>query len=873
MTNETLNFGQNKSITVNEGETANIFFYDNGNYLLSKLGTGVTINAGHLPLTYLKTTDQGNVNYNYTYKKIILTVTQQNNKYTVTQRVYKLGIDNASGIITETLMTTTTDSKGKEIPIEPVVYKNLTQKQFDDLNKESEYGIGLGENILYERCLDYRDSAASDTSLISNDLFDFIEDSNQKGSIIISDYFSTEKDNVMMNGTSLKTLLEGTNGVGIMGDVNAINSLTINNGTFLDETIYGGKENDTLYATKGNDTFRIVIGSAVKGDTIIDASAGDGVVFGTLNENGEFIAEEDTNNIIFTKLGDDLILSRPTNTNKTDKVTVTKYFEATEPSIKVNGKIIDSTTLLLTMEGNPKKSNNLIGSDFADKFIGGKKTDKITTGKGADIINAGKGKDEITINGEGAKAININNGDGDDTVIFSDNTASLDIEYNVGEEYTSGIVFSKDGNNLVLTRSYTKDTVTKKDGTLTIKDYFKETGEVNLSNTIKCSQTNISDLISEQGLLIQGNPTKKNTLVGSSYKDIIIGGKKSDTITTGAGNDDITAGKGKDTITINANGDKTVIFGKGDGDDTIIFSDTTANLRLKYNSEVKNFIRNEYSYSKLGNNLVITRSYVTKNNKGQEVTKTDGTATIKDYFKSDGSVNISNNIYLDDSETPINVESIELPVTEGVYDTDIKTTIYTGTISKDIFSYNGKKSVAFEDPNVTDDTYNVTVTKGKSDLTISDAGGNDTMNITNKTSDLRIIFNVDKDGNVVKYTDEDKNDYYSILLFNKNSVNLNNYKNASGMIEILDYFKDIPEESESHYALGNGCIETVNTKDAKAVNMDGWINYVAGQVSAWLTKNEFDKTSMEILNSDDTNAVKSLLQVFNDASNNYTKNI
>ena len=873
MSDAILEFGQNKTVNISAGETTNISFFESGNYILSKQGTGAVINAGNLPLTYLKTVDGIEKTFNYTYKKVILTVTEQNKKYTVTQRIYALGIDNLSGVITETLQTTTTDSKGEEVAISPIVYKNLTQQQFDKLNEDSEIAIGLGENIVYERYLDDSDTSAKVTSSRNSNLFDFIEDESKKGSINVYDYFSIAQDGVSINGTSIKTLLEQTNGVGIMGDVNAINSLYIDNGTFLDETIYGGKVNDYLYATEGNDLFKIVIGSAVKGDTINDSSAGDGVVFGTLNNKGEFAAEQDIEKIIFTKLGDDLIISRPVDKKNTDKVTVAKYFESQTPSINVNGKTVNSETLLLTMEGNSKKTNTLIGSDYADKFIGGKKADKIITGKGNDIINTGKGGDEITINDEGVKTLNLSKADGNDTIIFSNSSASLDIEYNAGGGYTTQTTFLKDGNNLVLSRSYTKNNVTKNDGKVTVNNYFKENGEINVTNAISCGQTNITELISAQGLSIKGNAKKKNDLIGTSYKDNIVGGKKSDTITTGKGNDTITAGKGNDTITINGSGTKTVMLGKGEGNDTVVFSDAAAVLRLVYNSGVKNVLRNEYSYSKSENNLVITRSYVVKNKKGQELTKADGTITIKDYYKADGTINIPNNIYIDDSETPINVTSIEMPVTEGIYNSDIKTTTYTGTVSKDIFSYNGKNSVAFEDSNITDDIYNVTVTKGKSDLTVYDAGGNDIMNINNKTADMRIIFNVDKNGNVVKYTDEDKNNYYSLLLFNKNSVNYNDFKNASGMAEILDYFKDIPQASTSHYELGNGCIETINTTDTAGMNMDSWINYVAGQVAGWLSENNPDKTSMEILNSDDSMAVKSLLQVYTNAGYEYSQQV
>lgn len=860
-----LEFGKNSTTTIKENEQTNISFNSQGSYIFSKIGANAVINSGYLPLTYEKATTDGTEIYNYNYNKIIYTVVEQNGKYTITQRVYKLSFSNNNDFITETVQTTETKD-GTEIPINPIVYKNLTQKQFDNLNKNSEISLSVGENIFYKRS-----DADGKNSILNNNLFDFNSNNSQKGSLTLLNYFSVEQDGVKINETSIKNLLEQTNGLGILGDVNAINSLTINNGTFINETIIGGKLGDKLYSTKGNDTFQIVIGNAIKGDEIYDASQGDNIIFGILNESGIFESEETLDNIIFTKLGDDLIITRPVDTKTSDKITVLKYFETENPSINVNSSSIDKDTLILTTEGNLKKNNTLIGTDFSDKIIGGKKVDTITTGKGTDTVKASKGNDIITVDGEGTKTFYYNQDNNNDTIIVSNSLAAIDIEYDVDNDNEPSIFYSKDNNNLVLTRQYTKNNVTKTDGTVVFKDYFNEEGKLNITNTIKYKNTNISELIKNQKLLISGNAKKKNNLIGSIYADIITGGKKSDAITTSKGDDIINPGKGNDTITIDNYGAKTLNYGKGDGDNTIIFTDNIATLNIVYNSGVKNFVKNDYSYSKSGNDLVITRYYVTKNKKEQEISKSDGKTIIKDYFKTDGTVNISNKIYLDNSQTAINIENHNITITDGTYDSETNTTTFNGTVSKDIFNYNGKKSVAFEDLNNTNDTYNVNIKKGQSDLSINDNGGNDIMNINNKSKDLRLIFNVDKNGNVIKYRDDEENDYYSLLIFNKNSVKYNDYKNAFGMVEIFDYFKDISENSTSKYEAGAGIIETINTTDKTTLNMDNWINYVAGEVSKWLTESNTNKTSMEILNSDDKTSIKSLLQIFANIEYNETQ--
>ena len=86
----------------------------------------------------------------------------------------------------------------------------------------------------------------------------------------------------------------------------------------LNETITGGKSADNLYATDGDDVFQIIEGSAVKGDTVYDAKLGDNIVFGTLDDTGKFISDAGLDKITFSKSGDDLVLTRPVDSKKTD---------------------------------------------------------------------------------------------------------------------------------------------------------------------------------------------------------------------------------------------------------------------------------------------------------------------------------------------------------------------------------------------------------------------------------------------------------------------------------------------------------------------------------------------------------------------------
>lgn len=122
------------------------------------------------------------------------------------------------------------------------------------------------------------------------------------------------------------------------------------------------------------------------------------------------------------------------------------------------------------------------------------------------------------------------------------------------------------------------------------------------------------------------------------FNDLIIGTDNSDKIYTGKGDDIITAGKGNDTINITGSGKKTINIANGDGNDVITGIAKADKVTLSGGIE-----KDTLTYSKLGNDLVITRD---------ESEKGDGslnaTTTIKDYFKNsknagklDGVTNVS----------------------------------------------------------------------------------------------------------------------------------------------------------------------------------------------------------------------------------------
>lgn len=161
------------------------------------------------------------------------------------------------------------------------------------------------------------------------------------------------------------------------------------------------------------------------------------------------------------------------------------------------------------------------------------------------------------------------------------------------------------GKDLIINKNYDYDDEKYKDK-ITLKNYFA-------SDDVSIGGVNINSLY------ISGS----GKLNGTKYSDVIIGSKKADNITTGAGNDVVVAGKGKDTITVDGGGEKELVFVDGDGNDTVVMNNNTAEVKLDL-SEKNDGID---EYIKSGNDLIITTFY--ENTKGKEVKET---VTVKNVF-------------------------------------------------------------------------------------------------------------------------------------------------------------------------------------------------------------------------------------------------
>ena len=767
------------------------------------------------------------------------------------------------------------------------------------------------------------------------------------GTVTIKNYFvSDEAGNINLNniyvvGTdgdfSLSDLVR--TGVNILGTYDKATRTTIFEGTgnndilinksgsakmyggFGDDSILGGNGNDEIHGGDGNDELH-----GGRGNDTIYGDNGDDLIFG--EDGNDLIYGGDFNDTIYGGNGNDII-----------------YGEE-------GGDSIDG--------GN---GNDIIyGGEGDDSINGGLGNDTIYSGEGYDTILGGKGNDTIYVQETGDKTLVFNNGDGNDTIFIEDTVNTVKFDF-ADADYFNNLSFTKKGNDLVIDHMYpNRKGALVSGGTITIKDYFDESGNIKYDNIGIFKDAELQEFLADlvkSGLTVQGTYDKasrttifegtiygdtlvnksgsakmygglgddyiiggngNDTIDGGNGDDYMFGGDGNDIIYSGEGDDYIDGGRGNDEIHIQETGNKTLVFRKGDGNDIVQIADTTDSVDLTF-VDIKDI--NSCSFTKKGNDLVIDHLY--SNRSG-------GTVTIKDYFEGNY-VNTGESTPIKGDSGKIKYDNISISDRNGgtydladlvsngnagfnitgVYNKEYRTTEYYGTEYNDIFNH--KSGAALMYGGKGDDTYNIDINKTASTIyengafedeidfagyhhSIPNGGGNDTLNINAKENNLALVFNVNRNGKVEVYRDYSGSDdttygsgyssnesMYSIyssyfdgdelFIFNKNSLTLNNLINYffnstfNGVIEIDDYFEKDSSGSSVYSENQYGYIENINAKDNKGsyvgIDMDSWINQVAGEVANWLNDHGYGSTADvidEAILSGYTSDINSLLKVY-----------
>lgn len=164
------------------------------------------------------------------------------------------------------------------------------------------------------------------------------------------------------------------------------------------------------------------------------------------------------------------------------------YFKYNEDSVYIGEKSLmdffKADDKIYEIDKTRAKTRKVINDSFMNETIKGSRyKDKIISNYGEDTIIAGKGNDNIYL-GSGTKTVNINKGDGKDTLIIASDDTSVNIVF----DEVDGLDYGRKGNNFVIVRDYGN----KKEKTV-IKDYFLN----NLDNNIVVSTPDYIQTLSE----------------------------------------------------------------------------------------------------------------------------------------------------------------------------------------------------------------------------------------------------------------------------------------------------------------------------------------------------------------------------------------
>lgn len=602
-------------------------------------------------------------------------------------------------------------------------------------------GVKIGENTY--TLLDLEKIATETGNFYDNKTIkNVINNEEQKDALIGNDtIYGTSGNDHLFSGDRNDTIYTGKGSDYVDGGYG--DDIFYGQGGVKTYNFYYGYGNDTIIANKYDTTYLDFSGE----DYIILSHTG--VRVNSRDQYGNLIEDYETN--AYFKRGNDLLIRYSPHTNYNNNITIKDFFKTkTKFILKQNGvEDINLRDVQVIVDDRGTKITGTSQKDFVE-FVDEDKTNRtISTGAGDDIIYTGggnstiyaeSGDDEIYVGSGNSKinagtsvnknrihlqnlcesnTITIYAGKGNDALIFED------FSFN-------DLVFSRSGNNLVITRSYANPDSYDNPyiNKVVLADYFKVNHSVNeiVTTTGNYYLLEIDNLLGET----IANPNKKASITGTVLKDIIhgtifndtikgagnddliygdagndalYGGTGSDTIYGGAGNDTIYGEAGDDFIYAGAGNDK---INAGTGTNNLYFNNEyqsgTTTIYAGKGNDILNFSDvafEDLSFAKSGNNLIITRKYNGEN----DIVYTNK-ISLNNYFKGGHSVNTINT-----TSGTYNLLEIEGLIGEIVANQSKKANI-TGTVLRDIIR--GTK-------------YNDIINGANNNDVIYGEGGNDTL--------------------------------------------------------------------------------------------------------------------------------------------------
>lgn len=640
-----------------------------------------------------------------------------------------------------------------------------------------------------------------------------------KNQLIEATYTGTDGNDVIKSGASNDTIIGGKGNDKIYGEAGR-NTLTFS----MDDG------HDTVYSGKGEDTIKFT-----------DARSFSNLTFGIKGKNL----------VINHGNGDSVELSGYLKSKGNSSIKYIMFSNGQRETLWENDKI--HTELYAA---NPNKNSKITGSILNDSITGGNGNDVIKGGAGDDTIIGGAGNDklygeagnnrfEFTFNGnEGFGDDIVYNGKSkkafaEDTLVFSDSKNSR-FSFN-------DLSFFKTGNDLKVTYNYEK--AADNQGSVTVKDYFK----INHSaQTVEIGGTkkSLDKVMKENNLYTLG----KGKINGTNKGDIIFGSDSKDTINSLAGNDVIYTGKGNDTIVFNtlSDGIQNKTITSAGGMNTLQMSKWNVleeDLEFFYNKNeksmtIRGFEKTETNgYEEYKENIAITlnkfnNDYTVVDSKKRKYSLLAGTGDINGTKGNDIIISTGDNKTISTGSAGDKYVTLM-----GKYNT-----VNIGAGNTEIYHTDANGKEFFEDGYTkknSNDTYNVNVFNKKTSVAIlGDNDGNDTLNINGSAKDMRILFNVNKDGS-----------------FNTDDSSLCIYHKGSSYNKFADLDSWFLPGIEMDWDFGgNNTIETVNAR-RQQINMDAWIDAVKTDVVTWLDTNNYGSTE-EVITKNEGADIKALFGVF-----------
>lgn len=328
------------------------------------------------------------------------------------------------------------------------------------------------------------------------------------------------------------------------------------------DTLIGGGKDDTLFGGNGNDTLRgddvsAKLGVAAHGkDQLYGGDGGDQLIGG--GSDDQLFGGIGTD-VLF---GDDLVASVAGGAHGSDTLdggadNDTIFGDGGNDTL-LGGSGDDflagehQTSTAVTAQSSTLQGDDLLmGEDGNDVLLGGEGNDTLEGGSGDDTLVGGAGADEYRFSrGSGIDTVYLESTDtAGDVILLQDGLTAEDID------------LSRTETSLIIKLKNTSDQITLS------KFFSRKTDEVRFEDgeVLKNSSSLASSFFQSTN---QGDYFN-----GFAQSEYFFGGLGIDKIYGNAGNDTLEGGENTDSL-YGGSGDDTYVFGRNDGADNIIDSDT-----------------------------------------------------------------------------------------------------------------------------------------------------------------------------------------------------------------------------------------------------------------------------------------------------------